>query len=205
LKNSTSESVERLKIARDLHDTLAQEIAAVGFTCDEAIALSPMGSSRNSLVEIRARLSLLSTILRDEIALLRDDQRNLAQLLHDFVTEISATSAITIKVHNLNYFEKTTFAANSTIEIFRAVREILSNIVLHSGATAITISAFLHENTYELSIIDDGDEFDFSQIAHRRPHHFGSLGIRERLESIGSTLQYSRSKSSNIWQIKLTP
>ena len=81
MKNSTSESAERLKIARDLHDTLAQEIAAIGFSCDEAVALAPLGTARTSLLEIRSRLSLLSTIVRDEIALLRDEHRSFGDLL----------------------------------------------------------------------------------------------------------------------------
>ncbi len=209
MKNSTSESVERLKIARDLHDTLAQEIAAVGFTCDEAIALSPIGPSRSSLVEMRTRLSFLSTILRDEIALLRDNQRNLADLLHDLLAEIStsttATAGIGIELNNLNVFDGSAISNASTIEIFRSVREILTNILLHADASTIIISASFHDGLYELSIIDDGDEFDLTKNIVHSTHHFGALGASERLDSIGGTLSYSRRESANFTQIQIRP
>jgi len=209
LKNSTSESVERLKIARDLHDTLAQEIAAVGFTCDEAIALSPIGPSRSSLVEMRTRLSFLSTILRDEIALLRDNQRNLADLLHDLLAEISttttATAGIGIELNNLNVFDGSAISNASTIEIFRSVREILTNILLHSKASTVIISASFHDGLYELSITDDGCEFDLTKNIDHSTHHFGALGASERLDSVGGMLSYSRSESANITQIQIRP
>lgn len=209
MKNSTSESVERLKIARDLHDTLAQEIAAVGFNCDEAIALSPIGPSRSSLVEMRTRLSFLSTILRDEIALLRNNQRNLAELLHDFLTEISttttATAGISIELNQVNVFDGSAISNARTIEIFRAVREIFTNILLHSKASTVIISASFHDGLYELSITDDGCEFDLTKNIDHSTHHFGALGASERLDSVGGMLSYSRSESANITQIQIRP
>jgi len=209
LKNSTSESVERLKIARDLHDTLAQEIAAVGFTCDEAIALSPIGPSRSSLLEMRTRLSFLSTILRDEIALLRNNQRNLAELLQDLLTEISTTTTVTagigIELNNLSIFDGSAISNASTIEIFRSVREILTNILLHSNASTVIISASSHDGLYELSITDNGGEFNLTKNIDQSTHHFGALGAIERLDSVGGTLSYSRSESANITQIQIRP
>jgi signal transduction histidine kinase len=199
LKSSTSEAVERLKVARDLHDTLAQEIAALGFTCDEAIALEPIGASRSSLLEIRSKLSLLSTTLRDEIALLRDEERSFVEMLDGFVREVNGTSGISITNTAADCFA---LAPTETVELFRAAREILTNILTHSGATSITISSRTTSTEQELAITDDGNDYLISAI--EPTHHFGAQGVRERVESLGGTMDYSRENSLNYYRISLS-
>ena len=200
MKNFTSESVERLKIARDLHDTLAQELAAIGFACDEAIALSSIGPSRDSLLEVRSRISLLGTMVRDEIGLLRESEQSFFQMLKNFAIEISRASSIDIS----NQLEETfNLPLEISLEMFRAVREILTNIVLHSRATSVTINSNLSNQNTELIITDNGISFDpHSTVAHST-HHFGSLGARERIERLGGKLEYSRQDSLNLCQIVL--
>jgi signal transduction histidine kinase len=85
------------------------------------------------------------------------------------------------------------------------VREILTNILLHSKASTIIISASFHDGLYQLSINDDGDEFDLTKNVDHSTHHFGALGASERLDSVGGTLSYSRSESANITQIQIRP
>lgn len=198
MKNSTSESAERLKIARDLHDTLAQEIAAIGFSCDEAVALAPLGAARTSLLEIRSRLSLLSTIVRDEIALLRDEHRSFGDLLRDFVHEVAATTEITITNGIAGDFS---LNGSQNIELFRATREILTNILAHSGASMITISATSPGPRFGVLITDDG--MDHEMATRERSHHFGSLGAQERVASLGGTLEFFRENSRNHYQLTI--
>jgi two-component system sensor histidine kinase ComP len=147
--------------------------------------------------------------LRDEIALLRDNQRNLADLLHDLLAEISTTTTATagtsIELKNLNVFDGSAISNASTIEMFRSVREILTNILLHANASTIIISASSHDGLYELSITDDGCEFNLTKNIDHSTHHFGALGASERIDSIGGTLSYFRRESANITQIQIRP
>lgn len=199
MKSSTSEGVERLKVARDLHDTLAQEIAALGFTCDEAIALEPIGASRSTLLDIRSKLSLLSTTLRDEIALLRDEERSFVEMLDGFVREVNGTSEISITNTAAGGF---VLEPKETVELFRAAREILTNILTHSGAARVAISTYRAGTKNELLITDDGRDYRInpSEVTH----HFGAQGARERIESLGGTLEYSRDNSLNCYRISLS-
>lgn len=200
MKNFTSEGVERLKIARDLHDTLAQELAAIGFACDEAIALSPLGQARDSLLEVRSRISLLGTMVRDEIGLLREGDQSFFQLISNFCQENIAAGSLEISNRIENAIN---LPSEICIEIFRAVREILSNILLHAKATAIEITSNLSNKKVKLIITDNGMPFDPLSITNHSTHHFGLLGARERIERVNGQLEYFRQGTENIFQITL--
>ncbi|NBR94071.1 MAG: hypothetical protein EBT44_04455 [Actinobacteria bacterium] len=200
LKNFTNESVERLKIARDLHDTLAQELAAIGFACDEAIALSSMGPSRDSLVEVRSRISLLGTMVRDEIGLLRDGNQSFLKMFANFSLQIKVNNPIEISNQLASTFD---LPSEIRLEVFRSVREILTNIVLHSHATSMEITSNLSNQNINLIISDNGIPFDSQSFSAQPTHHFGLLGARERIERLGGKLEYSRQDSLNLCQIVL--
>ena len=208
LRSSTSEKSERLKIARDLHDTLAQEIVAIGYACDEAIALSPMGSARQSLLDIRERLTLLSTTLRDEIAILRDDHPNLGLLLNRYLIELASQGHLTIH----NYIPSDlTFNEEQTLELFRAIRELITNTVKHGDAHTITVKCESQEGNIYLTILDDGKPFsgatqrNFMINGSSSLHHFGLDGVYERLHAIGGSLEFSRVNNENHCRITVAP
>lgn len=197
-KNSTNDSGERLKVARDLHDTIAQEIAALGYACDEAISLAPAGSTRQSLVAIRERLTLLGTTLRDEIGVIRKIQKNFGASLETLIRELTVQSAIEIvnEIPHGLVLEK-----SIQLELYRSLRELLTNIIVHAGATKITLTCDRNEICYAFTISDDGIENKEGQSA--KDFHFGAIGVRERLESINADFSYHRSNEGNIYRMIL--
>ena len=196
LKNSTSDNSERLKIARDLHDSLAQEIAALGYVCDEAIALSSMGNTRQSLLSIRTRLSQLGTTLREEIALLRDGAQNFETFINQAVLQIQNNYSLKID----NQLPADLHVQESKrIDLYRAVREILLNIAHHSQAKSVALHATIDEQTTTITIVDDG--ISFSDEHSGEPHHFGLVGVRERLTLLGGNIKYSRLNEENICRV----
>ena len=196
LKNSTSDNSERLKIARDLHDSLAQEIAALGYVCDEAIALSSMGNTRQSLLSIRTRLSQLGTTLREEIALLRDGAQNFETFINQAVLQIQNNYSLKID----NQLPADLHVQESKrIDLYRAVREILLNIAHHSQAKSVALHSTIDEQTTTITIVDDG--IIFSHEHSGEPHHFGLVGVRERLTLLGGNIEYSRLNEENICRV----
>lgn len=197
-KNSTSEVSERLKVARDLHDTVAQEIAALGYLCDEAISLAPLGHARDSIAGIRHRLSLLSTTLRDEIGLLREPERNLGYALTALLRELTTQSEIRVS----NKVPLTlTVDPDRQLDIYRAIREIITNIFAHSGASNIHLTSSSNSDDVKIEITDDGVENgDFEEDS---PFHFGLAGVRERISAVNGTLHYHRDGSENSYKISI--
>lgn len=197
-KNFTNDSGERLKVARDLHDTIAQEIAALGYACDEAISLSPTGSTRQSLVAIRERLSLLGTTLRDEISALRGSQRSFGQALAGLLEEL----ALTCEIEFANDIpQELTFDQSVEFELYRAVRELITNIITHAHATKIALTYSHVGAKYQFTITDDGGEN--TSVNRESDFHFGVPGMRERLATISADFSYQRSAAQNTYRITL--
>jgi signal transduction histidine kinase len=197
-KNSTGDAGERLKVARDLHDTIAQEIAALGYACDEAISLSPSGATRTSLVAIRARLSLLGVTLRDEISALRGGHGGLGRALAALLPELAIQSEIEIVndiPHELTFDERVDF------ELYRSLRELISNIIAHADAKQILLTITQTRSRHEFTITDDGVEN--TEISSVRDFHFGTIGVQERLALIGAEISYRREAGQNIYRILL--
>lgn len=199
-KNFTSDTGERLKVARDLHDTIAQEIAALGYACDEAISLAPTGPTRQSLVAIRDRLSLLGTTLRDEIGALRSSQGNFGEALAALVHELALQCEIEITneiPRELNFDESVEF------ELYRSLRELITNIIAHARAKKIALTYTQTGMRGEFTIADDGEEN--TEVPSSKDFHFGTIGVTERLAAIHAEFSYQRSGAENIYRIAVMP
>lgn len=208
MKNSTSDISERLRIARDLHDSLAQEITAIGYFCDAAIALSAMGRDRQALVDIRARLSHLGVNLRDEIALLRDDQRSLFTLLSGYLDQIASQSSITITQNlsanilgNGSELIDLPNGANA-VEIFRIAKEVISNILAHANAKNLSVMTSSKDDSLVLVISDDGISLSDGQLPSSG-YHFGRVGLHERAVHSGGSIEFNREGSINHCRITI--
>jgi signal transduction histidine kinase len=180
---------ERLKIARDLHDTLAHSMMAM-------------------LSEIRF-LRRLQT--RDPTAL-GDELARAEKLAHEGLQE--ARSAITqmrvtaVRETGLgpalaNTFERfidhtglagdfnadeiaARFGDERAETILRMAQEALRNVERHAGATRVTVRLQANDTVLELRIEDNGIGFDPDAL---RPGHYGIVGLREQAELIGAELR----------------
>jgi signal transduction histidine kinase len=180
---------ERLKIARDLHDTLAHSMMAM-------------------LSEIRF-LRRLQT--RDPTAL-SDELARAEKLAHEGLQE--ARTAITqmrvtaVRETGLgpalaNTFERfinhtglagdfnadeiaARFGDERAETILRMAHEALRNVERHAGATRVTVRLQANDTVLELRIEDNGIGFDPDAL---RPGHYGIVGLREQAELIGAELR----------------
>jgi signal transduction histidine kinase len=74
--------------------------------------------------------------------------------------------------------------------LFRIGQEALTNAIKHSNASEVRIRLEILPTGASLSISDDGDGFDPSEV---QPGHFGLLGMRERASRLGGQLKISSS------------
>jgi signal transduction histidine kinase len=190
---------ERIRIARELHDTLLQSFHGLMFQFQAARNL--LQRSPESAMEVldEAILATEQAIAegRDAIHDLRPElitQYDLAELL-------TATGQELIGMQDLNQHppnfrvivegKPQRLSLSIEDEIYRIGREIIRNAFHHAAASHIEVEIRYDERELRLRIRDNGKGIDHKVLeASGRPGHWGLPGIRERAQQIGSRLDF---------------
>jgi signal transduction histidine kinase len=185
---NSSPNSERSRLARELHDGLAQELASLGYRLDQIIGDSNLDNkNRYSLRELRFTLTGLINQVRDEIFELRtNSSKGLKQQLDDQISVLLSGSDI-----NYEIVGDAEIGSNNRFELIRAVREIVINARRHSGCSQITINL----SNEKIVISDNG-----SGGVTEKANSYGLTGVQERLTQIGARLS-SESNSTGTKMI----
>lgn len=182
---------ERNRIARDIHDTLAQGFGAIVMQLQAAQraggASLPPAVARNveTAVDL-ARTHLIDA--RRSVAALRppstDDQEGIATALERMVAMAKRTSDVPV---DLVIDELPALGAGVEREIIGISQEALTNAVRHARARRITVHAGgVRGVGFRLSVADDGRGI----AGDRASAGFGMTSMRERAERIGASLTF---------------
>lgn len=181
---------ERSRIAREIHDTLAQGFAG--------IALQLQGVNRTLEPESTAASAQLAMALQmvrrsraeahRSIATLRSlhTYEDLAGTLDKLLRQLTGPAGLELTVE-----QQGTPAALSddvTSQILRISQETIANTVEHAGAHSVHISLAHTPEQVIVEIRDDGHGFDPERAGSVDKGHFGIAGMRERAQQIRSTL-----------------
>ncbi|HEV7578799.1 MAG TPA: sensor histidine kinase [Mycobacterium sp.] len=181
---------ERQRVARELHDSVAQTL--YGITLHAARALTLLERSEpehvHSIVSDMLRLAHHSqTELRAVVHDLRSDDSN--QLPHGLIgtlashaAEFEATAGCQVR---LVVAEEPTIAPSAKATLARIAREALRNTAKHAQATHVQLVLEVGPSDVTLSVTDDGRGFD-ADAAH--PGHFGLQLMREQALAVGAAL-----------------
>ena len=189
---------ERRRIARELHDTLAQDLAAHRLELErllghaESYPADPQFRVKVKQLEEKAHDMLVG--LRQMLLDLRPsvlDTMGFLPALHWHLERLKKEHGILGKLSVEN--EKLRISPETEVALFRIFQEGLQNIVQHAEAKNVLVT--VEQNTSELlmSIEDDGKGFEPSSleaqpIVHRQGHGLGVLGMKERTLLLGGTL-----------------
>jgi signal transduction histidine kinase len=187
-----SPNSERIRIARELHDGLAQELASLGYRLDQVIGNSYLDNkNRYSLRELRFTLTGLINQVRDEIFELRTNSiKGLKQQVDDQISVLLSGSDIDYEVVG-----EIEIDSDKRFELIRAVREIIINARRHSGCSYISINL-----SNEKIVISDNGLGGVTDKAHS----YGLTGVQERLTQIGALLSYESNSTGTKMIIKLS-
>ena len=172
-----SPNSERSRLARELHDGLAQELSAIGYQIDALIGDELISQqSRQNLRKVRLSISGVTDQVREEIYNLRNkDPRGLAEIIRQQLSTLLSNTKITFEVNG--QFD---IASQHKYEITRCIRELVLNSRSHSGCSKITIEL----SDSGIKYVDDG--VFVSSLEHERNRvSYGLTGLFERLEKIG--------------------
>ena len=175
---------ERQRLAREIHDGIAQEVASLGYTVDDLASTVDDPVVAGQLQDLRSDLSRVVADLRLSIFDLRSDvspTNGLGAALSDYVRQVGAKSDLT--VHLTLKEAPTRLAPAVEAELLRIAQEAITNARKHASARNLWVDCWTDPPCATLVVRDDG-----SGIRGRRDDSYGISIMRERAHRIDATI-----------------
>ncbi len=175
---------ERARIARDLHDRIAQSLAYVGFEL-ERHAASTTPVAPNVLHELREVIHGVVTELRDTLYDLRagvSDDDPFEEVARRYLERFEERYNIDVDFHSQSDHR---LPVSVEQELWRILQEGLQNVARHARADHVEVAYDVRNATATLEVRDDGCGFVPRVVDGDR---FGLMGMRERADAIGAHL-----------------
>lgn len=175
---------ERLRLARDIHDGIAQDVASMGFFVDDAMHGADEATTAK-LRLLRAELRRIVGELRLSIFDLRlaaDDSTTLGTVIGEHARRAAAQAGLTVHVVIDESASRLTSVAEH--ELMRIAQEAMTNVRRHAQATNVWVECTVDAPAFALRIADDGRGLGPSTDAS-----MGLKGIRERVARLGAEVR----------------
>jgi two-component system NarL family sensor kinase len=181
---------ERNRLAREIHDTLAQGLTAVSLQLESADALLEAGAdTQRARKAIRQALALTRANLEEARRSVLDlraaplEGRTLLKALEALVVESRSKSGIDLRFEAIGADRP--LPVRIEAGVYRIAQEAITNIIRHSNAQHATIQLTLTPDQLQLEVEDDGQGFELAQVPKDR---FGLTGMNERAKLLGGIL-----------------
>jgi PAS domain S-box-containing protein len=189
---------ERLRLARDLHDTLLQSLQGLVLRFQGAHALLPAhpdeAKAALALALERADQALAEGRnavqgLRLSTRVVAVDFANALQVLGDDLVASRASGALAVPTFSVRVDgTPKLLSAIVSDECYQIAREAIRNALRHAHAERITAVVSYGEQRFELRVRDDGVGIDTGQLDPARLGRWGLAGMRERADRVDATL-----------------
>ena len=183
---------ERARMAREIHDTLAQGFVGISSQLDAVAMAMPNEQSKArqylDLARKMARHSL--TEARRSVMDLRAsvlEGQDLAAALHSGAQIWVAGSGVEVNVDVAG--AQTPLPQEYEQHLLRIAQEAVTNVLKHAGARKIRVKLNTEARKLYLRIVDDGRGFEHHDVFSSLGGHFGLIGMRERAERLGGELR----------------
>jgi len=185
---SLATTEERQRLAREIHDGVAQELVMVGYGIDNALASLPDAAAQTAeeLRALRAEATRVITELRLSLFELRsevDRQGGLAAAISEYARTVAAAGGL--RVHFSVDDSTARLPANVEAELMRIAQEAITNARKHAGAQNLWVGVEIDPPYARIEVADDG-----AGIGPNRPD--GSYGLAimaERADRIRGHLE----------------
>ena len=190
---------ERTRIAREIHDNLAQEMAGLSVQLEVIARRMPPGADAAIAALDRARRQVRHGIAeaRRYVWELRSpalENNDLPAALAETARRLTQDTSIHAQVAVNGTFRP--LAQSVEGNLLRIGQEAINNAVKHAQAQRILVNLVFDAKRVQLIIRDDGRGFSDQVAGNGRDGHFGLVGMRERAEQIGGTLSIQSSYNS---------
>jgi signal transduction histidine kinase len=185
---------ERLNLAREIHDGLASDLAAVValFKYYEQRRERDPEDAGQLLPQLRSMSEEILAGARNILQSLRPKTIRSEGLLASLLKLVDQFGRVNLVETNVSIRgEENAIAAEQKEVIFQVLRESLSNVRKHSRARNLWVVLDLSSAPWVMTVRDDGRGFDVRRVAEdpRKVGSYGLVGMRERAELMGGTLE----------------
>lgn len=182
---------ERNRLAREIHDTLAQGLTAITLQLETADALLESGADPARIRQIIAQtLSLTRTNLEEARRSVMDlraaplEGRPLDEALNTLLNEWASRRKVTANFEVIGSVRP--LPVRIQVGLYRMLQEALTNIGRHAYAHEVSVQMTLMPDHIHLLIEDDGRGFDPAKV---QGEHFGLIGMNERANLLSGSLE----------------
>jgi len=182
---------ERQRMAREIHDTLAQGLTGI------VTQLQAAEQAADDLARWRRHFAAAAQLARDSLTearrsvdALRPESLETARLsdaLADLARRWSALHGIPVQVSTTG--TPRPIRPEAEVALLRAAQEALANVAKHAEASRVGLTLSYLDNEVALDIRDDGKGFHPEANGHHSTGGFGLVAMRQRMESLSGTLQ----------------
>jgi two-component system sensor histidine kinase UhpB len=186
------EERERRHIAAELHDHVSQSLA---------FARLRLASARKRSSDPKL-LAILDDISESLLSAIQDTKNLIFDLSSPLLNKIGLNAAITewlelevekkhaLKTEFIDHSSNVKMDEDIRAILFRNVRELLTNVIKHAGASQVSVRLETVDDKFSIIIEDDGVGFDPEAISRKvkREASFGLFSIQERMNDMGGTL-----------------
>ena len=186
---------ERERIARELHDSLAQVLGYVNTKAQATEVLLATGQNDKAILQLRQMADAARAAyadVREGILGLRvspEGQRTFIETLRGYLEQWQGQSGVTVALTTAPANVAPRLTPNAEVQLLRIIQEALTNVRKHAGATSAEVRLQVADGWVEARIIDDGAGFEPASLAPRDAPRFGLSTMRERAESVGGSLE----------------
>jgi signal transduction histidine kinase len=183
---------ERNRIARDIHDTVAQSLFGIVFTLDACVKLLPKQTElvKKELLELRDLAHHTHHQVRQSILDIWPSELNTERFKADldkYVNHCAPGHVFDVEFTIEGDFDG--LSAGIRRGLYRVSQEALANAAKYAGVDRARLYLYVESDEVFLSIRDKGKGFDPKQVLARERNRdrFGLRGMNERIEALGGT------------------
>jgi signal transduction histidine kinase len=186
---------ERNRLAREIHDTLAQGFTGIALqleAIDSALAGGRLDVAAQRLGQAKSLAREGLAEARRSVQALRPralEQQSLLEALPDAVRGLTAGSALAVRVETPD--DAPVLAPEIEADLLRIAQEAVTNVVKHANASNLAVRLGWDGECVELRVRDDGRGISAAPSDAAEPSGFGMTAMRERVERHGGTLRVS--------------
>jgi signal transduction histidine kinase len=179
---------ERERLAREVHDTLAQ-----GYTSIVVLSQTAAAQLGTDPAAARERLALIEEVARENLAEARAmvaafspvplEDATLVEALHRLAERFERETGVSTRVDTAALESAPALSRNDEVVLLRGAQEALSNVRRHAGATAVVLRLSTVGGAVSVHVEDDGVGFDPSAADGH-----GLAGLRSRVAEVGGEL-----------------
>jgi two-component system NarL family sensor kinase len=186
---------ERNRLAREIHDTLAQGLSGIALQLETADALLDAGAEPERVaLAVRQALDLARASLKEARRSVLDlraaplEGRSLVEALSALAQEWQAQAGAPLAFEVVSGHRP--LPVRIEMGLYRIAQEALANVTRHAGASQVMLRLVTTPGLVRLTIEDNGRGFDPARVPAGR---YGLIGLNERAKLLGGTLRLDSS------------